>query len=67
MEDISMNSRPTEEKTDLVRKEPIENRKVSYAVIKTSVYLQQNASKMENIRPNGRNCFSNERQELQQT
>ncbi len=22
---------------------------------------------MENIRPNGRNCFSNERQELQQT
>jgi hypothetical protein len=27
MEDISMNSRPTEEKTDLVRKEPIEDRK----------------------------------------
>jgi hypothetical protein len=27
MEDISMNSRSTEEKTDLIRKEPIEDRK----------------------------------------
>jgi hypothetical protein len=27
MEDISMNSRSTEEKTNLVRKEPIEDRK----------------------------------------
>jgi hypothetical protein len=52
-------NRVTERKTLLVRKKPIENRKASYSVIKTSVYHQQNASKMENIRPNGRNCFSN--------
>jgi hypothetical protein len=31
MEDISMNSRSTEEKTDLVRKEPIEDKKEDLA------------------------------------
>jgi tmRNA-binding protein len=47
------------EKTLLVRKELIEDRKASYPLIKTSVYRQQNASKVENIHPNGRDCFSN--------
>ncbi len=51
-------NRVIEGKTLLVRKEPIENGKASYSLIKTSVYLQQNASKIENTRPNDRNCLS---------
>jgi hypothetical protein len=41
-----------EGKTLLVRKEPIENRKASYSLIKTSIYSQQNASNIEDISMN---------------
>jgi hypothetical protein len=47
-------NRVIEGKTLLVRKEPIENRKASYSLIKTSIYSRQNASNMEDISMNSR-------------